>query len=231
MAGVAGAAGAGGFVVGLSGGVDSAVAAALSARAVGAGSVLALYLPCQSPEDDRRDAALVASSLGIGLKVIPLDSVFDCMVRTCDLSGAPKLTLANIKPRLRMSVLYAFSQGRLVVGTGNYSEYLVGYSTKWGDSAADLMPLARLYKDEVRALGRALGLPPGIVDRTPSAGLWAGQSDEEEMGVTYSDIRVFFEGGPLPEETSSRIRRMCDLSGHKREPIPFFDAREWMSDA
>jgi NAD+ synthase len=222
-------AGAKGVVLGLSGGVDSAVAAALAARGLGRESVLALYLPCYSLEADRRDASIVAENLGVGLNEVSLDAAYDEVVRACGIAGAPRLTLANIKPRLRMTALYAFSAGRLVLGTGNYSEYLVGYSTKWGDAAADFLPLARLYKDEVRLLGHALGLPRGIVERIPSAGLWEGQSDEGEMGVSYSSIRACFEGKPVDAAESARILAMNRSSEHKRAPIPYFDARDWIA--
>jgi NAD+ synthase len=216
-------------VLGLSGGLDSAVAAALTARALGRESVLAIYMPCHSLDADRRDASAVAAHLGVEYREVDLGPVFDDLVAACGLDGASRLTLANMKPRLRMTVLYAFSAGRLVVGTGNYSEYLVGYSTKWGDAAADIMPLARLYKDEVAALGRELGLPRGIIERVPSAGLWEGQSDEGEMGVTYASIRACFEGQPVDPESSARIAAMNGSSEHKRAPIPYFDARGWLS--
>jgi len=217
-----------GVVVGLSGGLDSAVSAALAARALGAGAVLGMALPCGSIPEDLRDAELVAEHLGIPFRVIDLTPALDALADTAGLRGAPGVTLANVKSRLRMTVLYAHSAGRLVLGTSNWSEILVGYWTKWGDGAADLLPLARLYKSEVRAVAESLGLPARIVERIPSAGLWPGQSDEGEMGVTYDEIETFFRGGDPGSRASARIAEMVRASEHKRRPVPFFDAREWM---
>ncbi len=225
-----GSAGAEGLVLGLSGGVDSAAVLALSAMAVGPRRVMAVHMPCGSSPGDASDASLAAEAFGVGMTTVRLDGVFGEMISACGLSGASRLTLANIRPRLRMTVLYAFSTGRLVVGTGNLSEILVGYSTKWGDSAADIAPLAGLYKDEVVELARVLGVPGRILGKAPSAGLWEGQTDEGEMGVTYDEIRSFFEApGSLAAEAAGRIAAMHGRSRHKREPIPSFDARGWLA--
>lgn len=220
-------AGARGAVLGMSGGVDSAVTAFLAARALGGESVLAVNLPCGSAPMDADLAAKAASAAGTGFRIIPLDGVYRELVSACGLEDAPRLALANIKPRLRMTVLYSLSQGRLVLGSGNYSEYLVGYSTKWGDGAADIAPLARLYKDEVVGLARVLGVPSEIVERPPTAGLWPGQTDEGEMGFTYLDLRRRFEGLPLDPAVAARIDSLNRAGAHKREPIPVFEAREW----
>jgi NAD+ synthase len=103
----------------------------------------------------------------------------------------------------------------------------VGYSTKWGDSAADLAPLAGLYKDEVLGLAAALGVPAGIIGKPPSAGLWPGQTDEGEMGFTYGDIRAWSEGLPTAPAAAEAIEAMHAASMHKRRPVPHFDAGEW----
>jgi NAD+ synthase len=215
--------------LGMSGGVDSAVTAALCARALGPGNVLTVYMPCGSLPADGEDTAEAAGFLGTEYRVVDLDQAFKALVESSGTGSASRLTLANIRPRLRMTTLYALSEGRLVVGTGNYSEYLVGYSTKWGDSAADFHPLARLFKDEVRALAVELGLPGRIIDRVPSAGLWEGQSDEGEMGVTYGEIRSYFEDRPVDPVSASRIAQLHRASEHKRVPAPFFDARGWLA--
>jgi NAD+ synthase len=215
--------------LGLSGGIDSAVTAALCARALGPGNVLTVFMPCGSSAADGEDASETAGALGTEFRTVDLDPVFTAMVGSFGADAVSRLTLANIRPRLRMAALYALSEGRLVVGTGNYSEYLVGYSTKWGDSAADIQPLARLFKDEVRALAVELDIPGRIVDKVPSAGLWEGQSDEGEMGVTYGEIRSYFEDRPVAPQSASRIAHLHRASEHKRVPPPFFDARGWLA--
>lgn len=220
-------AGASGAILGMSGGVDSAVTAFLAARALGGESVLAVNLPCGSAPIDAELAARAASAAGIGFRIIPLDGAYGELVSACGLEDAPRLVLANIKPRLRMTVLYSLAQGRLVLGSDNYSEYLVGYTTKWGDGAADIAPLARLYKDEVVGLAKVLGVPREIVERPPTAGLWPGQTDEEEMGFTYLDLRRRFEGLPIDPEAAARIDSLNRAGAHKREPIPVFEARKW----
>ncbi len=222
-------AGLDGVVLGLSGGVDSAVAAALCARTLGEESTLCLYMPIESRLQDREDAILTADTIGVDLVEIPLDGAYREMLAACLLQPDDVMARANIKPRLRMTALYAHSGGRLVVGTGNYSEYLVGYSTKWGDGAADIMPLARLYKDEVLKLAAELGIPRRIIEKPPSAGLWEGQTDEGEMRVSYYEIRTFHEGGTVSAQASERIRDLMGWSEHKRRPIPFFDARGWFA--
>ncbi|MBN1435229.1 NAD(+) synthase [Candidatus Fermentibacterales bacterium] len=221
-------AGAGGVVLGLSGGIDSAVCAALCCRAVGPSAVLALALPCDSEPSDLRDAARVASDLGLDLRTIVLDRALESLLTCCGLDRGDRLTVANIKARLRMTVIYAHSRGRLVVGTGNYAEYLMGYFTKWGDGACDIMPLGRLFKDEVRRLAEVLGLPGFLLGKEPSAGLWPGQTDEGDMGVTYDQIRRWAEGGDPGPEAARIMSSLSSAAGHKRGPVPVFEAREWM---
>ena len=219
-----------GLVVGLSGGLDSSVAAALGAGALGAGKVMGLVMPCGSSREDTRDGLRIAEHLGIGSIVTELSPVLEKFLEAGGIHDTDQLGRANIKARLRMTMLYAHSGDRLVLGTSNYSEILVGYWTKWGDGAADLQPLARLYKDEVRELAGALGLPEWVIGRVPSAGLWPGQSDESEMGVTYRQIREYFQGGDVPAEAAERIASMQESTEHKRSPVPYFDARKWMED-
>jgi NAD+ synthase len=222
--------GAGGVVLGLSGGVDSGVTAALSARALGNENVLCLALPCGSSQTDTDDSIRLAGFLGIKCRKIDLDPVLASLIRSADLNPADTLAIANVKARLRMTVIYAFSGGKLVAGTSNYSEILVGYWTKWGDGAADILPLGRLWKEEVFALARELDLPDWLIGKIPSAGLWPGQSDEGEMGFSYTDIRHYFQGDFPPGDASDRIAAMKRATDHKRNPIPFFDARKWIGN-
>ncbi|MCD4700417.1 MAG: NAD(+) synthase [Candidatus Aegiribacteria sp.] len=217
-----------GVVVGLSGGLDSAVSAALCAEALGTENILGLIMPCGSMQSDTDDGVKIAEHLGIGYRTVDLSPVLQTFSGSLDDTSV--LNLANIKSRLRMAMLYAHSSGRLVLGTSNYSEILVGYWTKWGDGAADLLPIGRLYKNEVRELAAVIGLPEWVIDRVPSAGLWPGQSDEEEMGVSYEDIRAYFQGGNISVSAATIIEKMVKSTEHKRNPIVYFNARKWMED-
>jgi NAD+ synthase len=236
------AAGARGFVVGLSGGVDSALVARL-AQLAAPGNVLAAILPCHSDPQDERDAAAVADHFAIPRVRVDLSSAYDALVLGVQqaLNSVPpqmrdtepadplrgRVPIANMKPRLRMTTLYYFANtlNYLVAGTGNRTELAIGYFTKYGDGGCDLLPLGRLLKSEVRALARELGVPPAVVDRTPSAGLWIGQSDEEEMGFTYADLERYLAEGPqgVPPALAMRIERLIRMSDHKRELPPMPD--------
>lgn len=223
------AAGAQGFVFGLSGGVDSATVAALAVRAVGTERVLAALLPCHSLPEDLRLAYLVADTFGIPTITIDLTPTYDVLLAALPSSDHP-LAAANIKPRLRMTALYYLAQAHryLVLGSGNRSEISVGYFTKYGDGGADLLPLGGLYKTQVWELARELGVPSEVVNRPPTAGLWPGQTDEGEMGITYRELdRVLMamEKGDLSgidPATLEKVRRMIAASEHKRRMPPIF---------
>ena len=183
------ASGAGGAVVGMSGGIDSAVASALLKEALGADKVLAVQMPCHSLSLDAEHARLVSDALGIKMIEADLSTPYDAYMKMIDAVLPPsKLAGANIKPRLRMITVYAIAQtlGYLVCGTGNKDELTVGYFTKYGDGGSDFMPLADLTKGEVRAMARLLNIPSVVIDKPPSAGLWEGQTDEQEMGLSRS---------------------------------------------
>jgi len=220
-------AGARGYVVGLSGGIDSACTAALCCRAVGAERVLAVLLPCHSQREDADMARLVADAFGLETAIVNLGPVFDALLTELPVS-LPDLAQANIKPRLRMTALYALAQtrGYLVAGTGNKSEIEIGYYTKYGDGGVDLEPLGDLYKWQVRDLARELGVPQPVIDRPPTAGLWAGQTDEGEMGLTYDDLDATLAAidagkmGDVDPAVLNKVQRMRAASAHKRAMPP-----------
>ncbi len=220
------AAGCDGTVLGLSGGLDSAAAAALCARAIPDG-VLGIILPCQSPVGDVEDARRVADVLGVQCMEVPLDGPYATLVSLLprDEAGA-KMALANVKPRMRMIVLYYMANLRngLVVGTGNRDEIYLGYFTKHGDGGADLLPLANLVKAQVVRVAQYLGVPDAIIARPPSAGLWPGQTDEEELGLSYAEIDRYLLEGVAEPGVAERIESMHRRTGHKRRtpPIPPF---------
>ena len=217
-----------GFVFGLSGGIDSAVTAALCTRAVGEGNVLAAWMPCHSVPEDERCSRLVAEALGLSLVTVDLSSICDAFLQV--LPEGTKMARANLKPRLRMSTLYYLAQanGYLVAGTGNRPEIMVGFFTKYGDGGVDLEPLGELYKHEVRELARVLGVPQSIIDRAPSPGLWPGQTDEGEMGITYAEIDAILaawqagQDPDLPAERIAKVEGMVARSEHKRAMPPSF---------
>lgn len=216
-------AGAEGVVVGVSGGVDSSVAAAVCARALGPESVLALSLPSGvSAPEDLEDAAELSRRLGCEHRVVPIGPVIEAYRALPGFVETPYL-LGNLMARTRMAVLYYFANRdrRLVCGTSNRTEYLLGYFTKWGDGAGDLEPLLHLYKREVYQLAAELDLPERIRAKPPSAGLWPGQRDEEEIGLTYAELdaalaalaaRNWRAETPVEEQVLARVR----ASGHKR---------------
>jgi NAD+ synthase len=217
-----------GFVVGLSGGIDSAVTAALCKRAVGEGNVLAAWMPCHSVPEDERCSWLVAEALDLSLVTVSLTAIYDSFLQV--LPEGTKMACANLKPRLRMSTLYYLAQanGYLVAGTGNRPEIMVGFFTKYGDGGVDLEPLGELYKHEVRELACVLGIPQPIIDRAPSPGLWPGQTDEGEMGITYAEIDAVLaawqagQDPDLPAERIAKVEGMVARSKHKRAMPPSF---------
>lgn len=226
-------AGADGFVFGLSGGVDSATAAALAARAVGPEHTLGALLPCHSQPEDARLARLVAKTFGIPTVTVDLSEAYDALMAVLP-SSDRRLATANVKPRLRMITWYYLSNSHdyLVLGAGNKSELMVGYVTKWGDGGVDLLPLGDLYKTQVWELARELGVPQEVVERPPTAGLWPGQTDEGEMGITYAELdRVLaaIESGDtcgIAPATLEKVQGMVARSAHKRALPPVFRVDE-----
>jgi NAD+ synthase len=229
--------GAEGVVVGLSGGIDSALTARLCADALGPGRVTGVLLPdARFPTPLRDEVEGYARALAIGFRAVAIDGPEEA-IRAALPEVVDRVAVGNLRARLRMLVLYALARERraLVLGTGNKSELLLGYFTKYGDGAADLLPLGDLYKSDVRALAEQLGLPRAIRERPPSAGFWDGQTDEEELGMSYVLLDPILHGleelraeaeiaaalGVDPsrvEEVAARLRRFR----HKRRlpPIP-----------
>jgi len=210
-----------GAVFGLSGGIDSAVVAALAKQAF-PHHTLGLVMPCHSEPRDAADGALVAHHFGVPSATVDLGPVYDLLLELLAGSSSDlpesRLATANLKPRLRMTTLYAFANqlGYRVLGTGNRSELAVGYFTKYGDGGVDLLPLGSLVKSEVRDLARSLGVPARIISKPPSAGLWADQTDEAEMGLTYEELDAYVLTGAASPAVKAQIDAMNAASEHKR---------------
>ncbi|PKL65936.1 MAG: NAD(+) synthetase [Methanomicrobiales archaeon HGW-Methanomicrobiales-3] len=216
-----------GIVIGLSGGIDSAVAAAFCCRAVGPANVVGLFLPTTvSNPADGEDVAALCRQLGMNHEVVSISPVLEGYRSMPGFVETPYL-LGNLMARTRMAVLYYYAnrENRLVCGTSNKSEYLLGYCTKYGDNAADLQPILHLYKTDVYVVARELGIPEQILKKTPSAGLWEGQSDEAEIGLTYPEIDASLralEGQGWEARTPAETKVLAHVkkSGHKRQAAP-----------
>jgi len=216
-----------GIVVGVSGGVDSAVAAAFCCRAIGAERVLALSLPSSvSNPADIADAAAFCAQLGMEHRVVSIEPML-ATFRTIPAFTESRYLVGNLMARIRMATLYyhANRDHRLVCGTSNRSEYMLGYCTKFGDNAADVQPIVHLYKTEIYDIAREIGIPEPIVKKAPSAGLWEGQSDEGEIGLPYAEIDRALRAleanswnakTPLEERVLALVRK----SAHKRIAAP-----------
>lgn len=229
------AAGAEGFVFGLSGGIDSAVVARLCQMAT-PDHVLGVLLPCYSQAQDEQDALLVADAFKIPSVQVDLSKTFDALGAALDhalTEQHPRYTVdvvdikqrlprANIKPRLRMTSLYyvANALNYVVAGTGNRSEITLGYYTKYGDGGVDVLPIGGLLKSEVRALAREIGVPEPVITKPPTAGLWPGQTDEAEMGFTYETLEDYLNGKDVPAAVAKRIEQLKKVSDHKRALPP-----------
>lgn len=228
--------GAGGLVVGVSGGVDSAVVAFLAKKAMPENS-LGVILPCGSSREDIEDAWKVVEACGIQALEIDLTDIHQNLAektleKTAGVKEAgnsrKKIASANLKARLRMSTLYtaANALNYLVVGTDNAAETYIGYFTKYGDGGVDLLPIRHLKKRDVREWAKVLGVPESVIKKVPTAGLWEGQTDEEEMGTTYDMVDDFLEGKVIPEKDRKIIERLHRVSEHKRS-LPPGPPQEW----
>ena len=176
-------AGAKGLILGLSGGIDSAVVGALAKRAF-PDTTLGLILPCESDENDEADARLVAEAIDLKIEKVDLTQTYRQLISS-SFNSENRMARSNIKPRLRMTTLYYYAQdlGYLVLGSSNASEFYIGYYTKYGDSGSDLIPLAEFLKMKFMSWQRELRIPSKIIDKEPSAGLWEEQTDEKRNGI------------------------------------------------
>jgi len=221
-----------GYVIGLSGGIDSAVSCALAVAAVGPEKVLGVLMPYRtSSTHSHTDALTLVKQLGIDHRRIEISPMIDAYYAKIDVSN--RMRACNKMARERMSILFdvAHETGRLVLGTGNRTEICLGYTTWYGDSACSLNPIGELYKTEVRQVAARLDIPQAIIDKPPTADLWEGQTDEGEIGVTYAQIDALLlrlvddgehsmavlekEGFPTTE--ISRVISMLNRNAFKRK--------------
>ena len=223
-----------GVVIGLSGGIDSAVVTKLCADALGPENVLNVFMPSRvTPPDDYKTTLELSNMWGTEYRVVDIQPAVDALVAVLLSDAETPLERGNISARCRMTVLYNMAKKRqyLVVGTSNQSEIMMGYFTKFGDGACDVTPLANMYKTEVRQVAALIGVPEDIIAKPPSAGLWEGQTDEKDMGITYRDLdAILYEmeqdktdsqisaDTGLPKEQVAEIRRQVELMEHKRLP-------------
>ncbi len=210
--------GANGVTIGLSSGLDSAVVTKLCFDALGADKVLALILPDDdTPKADVEDAIDFAESMGIEHLTIDIFQPIEAFKKLVFFKEENKVAQGNIKARCRMIVLYAHANimNRIVMGTGNKSELLTGYFTKFGDGGADFLPIGDLYKTQVRELAHHINIPQKIIDKVPSAGLWKDQTDEGELGINYEALDKILLGIELKLNTESIIEK----SGQPKEKV------------
>jgi NAD+ synthase len=222
-------AGCRGVVLGMSGGLDSSVVAVLCKHAFPQ-TTLGIIMPCYSIDKDKEHAEAVAEQFSIPVKTVNLDKVYDTFMDVLpDEKTEPalrRLAHANLKARLRMVTLYNIANQRkyMVAGSSNRGEITTGYFTKYGDGGVDIMPLGNLVKSEVVGLAHSLKIPREIIVKPPSAGLWEGQTDEAEMGLTYEALDRYILTGDAPEELKKKIDAMKSAATHKRNmpPVPPF---------
>ncbi len=221
-------AGAKGAVMGLSGGMDSSVAAVLCQRTFPE-TTLGIIMPCHSPKEDIEHAEALAQRFSIPTKTVVLDGTYDTLLKALPDEKASadsrRLAQANLKARMRMLTLYYFANqlNYLVVGSGNRVERAIGYSTKYGDGGVDIQPLGGLLKSQVKELAQSLGIPRPIIDKPPSAGLWEGQTDEGELGLSYDELDRYLASGEASEGVKKRLRALITAAEHKRQPPPVAD--------
>lgn len=214
-------------VVGISGGKDSTVVAALCAKALGKDRVIGVMMPNRI-QDDIDDSKKVCEVLGIKQFTVDIGDAYDGLIKSVikgtSLDKLSDQTLINAAPRIRMATLYAVSQsmnGR-VINTCNLSETLLSWETRWGDAVGDVAPIVRLTVEEVKAIGHYLKLPKELVDKIPSDGL-CGASDEEKMGIKYKDADNYIRRNIVDDDIKAKIDERVNAYEFKRNPIPYYD--------
>ena len=234
-------AGADGGVIGLSGGIDSTLIAYLAAEALGEDSVHGLVLPSEvNPDESMSDAERVAETLDITYDSIEINSIVDAFFDAYPAGQDDQMAAGNVRVRSRAVLNYfvANNENYIVLGTGNRSEAMTGYFTKYGDQAVDCNPIGNLYKRQVRQLSSHIGVPDDIVEKAASAEMWEGQTDEEEMGITYNlldSVLVLHIDGPLSKHATAetlgidvspieRVEELVRQSEHKRHMPPAPDS-------
>lgn len=212
------------YVLGLSGGVDSSLVAALTSKAVGKGKLLCVMIPIDSNPDDLKDATELAKDLNLNYIIIDGSESYHALLKQFETNGIEldKMSKSNLKVRIRMCILYAHAQNNraLVIGTDNACENYTGYFTKYGDGGVDLQPIVYLTKEEVVRASKLLGVKNHLAERVPTAGLFPNQTDETEMGVTYKEVDAYLLGREINERSKERIEYLHRISEHKRAPIP-----------
>jgi NAD+ synthase len=225
-----------GLVVGASGGLDSVVVTKLCVDAIGAENVLNLFMPSAvTPPADRAVTADLSRKWGTRYEVVDIRPAADAFERMLLTDTGTPLEMGNISARCRMIVLYnkAKKLNYLVAGTSNRSEHMMGYFTKYGDGASDLVPIIDLYKTQVRQVAEMIGVPREIIDKVPTAGLWEGQTDEGEMGITYRDLDIVLDGmtfgmpdGEIAKDASVGVSKVSEIrarvTGMEHKKIPAY---------
>ena len=219
---------ANGVVLGMSGGVDcSTVAALCSKNNINAHLILMPYGDGMKKTNNYSDAMELISKFNLDYHIFDIKPAVDSLEikDTANKEELINLAKANIRPRVRMTYLYEYAQinNLLVIGTGNLSERTVGYFTKWGDGASDINPMGMLTKKEVYILAKHLGVPESIINKKPSADLWEGQTDEQELGVSYTQIDEYILNGTCGNENTDKIIKLKhERTNHKLKPIPIY---------
>ena len=213
-----------GYVLGLSGGVDSSLVAAIAKKAVGKENLTCILMPVHSNPKDLEDGIKVAESLDVNYVVLDGSKAFDTLKEEFVSKGQELSdgSSYNLKVRIRMCMLYAYGQTHnyLVLGTDNADERYTGYFTKHGDGACDILPIVHLIKSEVVQAAKIYGIPNELAERTPTAGLFPGQTDEKEMGITYKELDDFLLGKEINPTSKARIEHLHKVSEHKRKEVP-----------